>query len=258
MAKKNTDASSPDKQGKPVFIFHGDKGGVGKSWTCSVFTDWACKMNIDIALVDGDTRNPDVSRMFASSVPVLPANLRSHEGWMDMTDFLIEHQDRPVVVSLPAGIGGDFRKEAEHFTSMLAMFGRPLVMFWVINRLPDSINLLNEALAAIGESLSAKVVVRNLFFGEANKFTRWENSETQRKFTQSGGLTINLTELQERTVDKLFADNANILPFSMSVVPVDRSSESPHSLTPSENIELMHWLADNHKTFEGLRANIGL
>lgn len=250
--------ATKSETGKPVILFHGDKGGVGKSWACSVFADYLVKAGVSVGLADGDTRNPDVSRMFGDLVPVVNANLRVHEGWMDLTDFLIGHSDRVIVVSMPAGIGAEFRREAGRFLNTLKMLRRTLSMFWVINRLPDSINLLAEALAVVGDDLHGKVVVKNLFFGEADKFLRWENSETKQRFDKAGGRSVVLTELHERTVDKLFSDNEAIMPFSSALVAISDAASSPHKLTPSENMELDGWLKENHRTFEALRPALGI
>ncbi|KAA0178802.1 hypothetical protein FX016_22990 [Cupriavidus gilardii] len=250
--KKNAPA------GKPVLVFHGDKGGVGKSTFAGVALDWMQARQIPVALVDGDTRNPDVSRMFADSMPTLQANLRVHDGWMDMTDFMMAQTDRTIAISLPAGIGAELRKEGSRFLQTISMLDRPLVMFWVINRLPDSVNLLNEALQVLESGLSAKIVVKNLFFGDEDKFSRWDGSETRKRFEKSGGATINLTELHERTVDKLFADNESIMPYSAAAVPVREAGSSPHKLTPSENMELLTWLQENHKALDAIRPLLGL
>src|SRR5260363_128286 len=79
---------------KSVILFHGDKGGVGKSWTCSIFLDWLVKCKLPVTLVDGDTRNPDVSRMFSDLMPTLNANLRIHDGWMDLPDLMMKYPDK--------------------------------------------------------------------------------------------------------------------------------------------------------------------
>jgi hypothetical protein len=258
MVEKTKPASSKPLTGKPVIIFHGDKGGVGKSTYAGVVLDWMQKREIPVALVDGDTRNPDVSRMFADSMPTVQANLRVHEGWMDLIDFMMHHVDRAIVISLPAGIGAELPREAGRFLKTIEMLERPLSMFWVINRLPDSINLLNEAMHVMEAGLHGKVVVKNLFFGDADKFSRWEGSDTRKRFEQSGGVTVTLTELHERTVDKLFADNDNIMPYSHAAVPVKEASTSPHKLSPSENMELLTWLQENHKTLDGLRGTLSL
>ncbi|MEB0137680.1 MULTISPECIES: hypothetical protein [unclassified Undibacterium] len=70
-----------------------------------------------LIFLDGDTRNPDVSCVFADSVVVLNDTLRIHNGWMDMIDFL--------------------------------------GMLWLMNRQADSVNLLKEALAAIADRLAS-------------------------------------------------------------------------------------------------------
>ncbi|MFD2274823.1 hypothetical protein ACFS07_36670 [Undibacterium arcticum] len=129
----------------------------------SFFTDWLVKRKVPAALVDGDTRNPDVSRMFGDSIPVINSNLRVHEGWMDLTDFMIAKPDDSIIVSLPAGIGGDFKRESARFFETCAMLNRPVNMYWVINRLPDSINLLAEAMNVVGDRLHSKIVVKKPF-----------------------------------------------------------------------------------------------
>lgn len=242
----------------PIIFFDGDKGGVGKSWACCVFADWLQKRGISAAIVDGDTQNPDVDRMFADSMPVLKANLRAHEGWMDLTDYMFEQQDKTIVVSLPAGIGADFRREAPKFFETVKQLHRPVSMFWVINRLPDSINLLSEALDVLGDQLKSRFVIKNLFFGNEDKFSRWENSETKKRFEKMGGNTICMSELHERTVDKLFADPTNVMPFSSAVVPVQEAAKSAHNLTPSENMELIVWLQENHRVYDQIRPALAI
>lgn len=251
-----TSSKNPLSTSTSVILFHGDKGGVGKSWTCSIFLDWLVKCKFSIALVDGDTRNPDVSRMFSDLMPILNANLRIHDGWMDLTDFMMKHPDKIIVISTPAGIGTELSREFSQFIRTINLLDRALSMFWIMNRLPDSVNLLNEAMQVMGTNLRNKIVVKNLFFGEANKFSRWDNSEAKQRFEEAGGITVALTELHERTVDKLFADNGNIMPFTMAVMPIKEAEKSPHGLTPSENMELMTWLQNNHKTFDRLRERL--
>lgn len=254
----STAKPAPQAVGKPVIFFDGDKGGVGKSWACCVFTDWMLKRGIACAVVDGDTQNPDVSRMFSDSLPSLNANLRSHEGWMNLTDYMFEKPDSAIVVSLPAGIGADFRREAPVFFETVKQLNRPVSVFWVINRLPDSVNLLADALDVMGNKLQNKFVIKNLFFGGEDKFGRWDNSETKKRFEKSGGKTICLSELHERAVDKLFADNETIMPFSQAAVAVHEASKSVHKLTPSENMELIAWLQLNHDTYDNLREPLGV
>jgi hypothetical protein len=177
---------------------------------------------------------------------------------MDLTDFMAENADRPLVVSMPAGIGGDFMREANTFFQMAELLDRPVSMFWVINRLPDSVNLLAQTLEAVGTRLSTKIVVKNLFFGDEEKFSRWDNSAVRKRFESSGGKTIGLQELHERVVDKLFADTESVMTFSDSVVPIKEASTSPFKLSPSENMELFSWLQSNDAVFAPLYDELGI
>lgn len=235
-----------------VILVDGDKGGVGKSWASCTVLDWLQALKVPAAAVDADTRNADVHRMFKGVVPVLHANLRDHTGWMDLFDFLATNSTAITVVSLPAGIGDTMKKEAAPFISNIKMMERDLGLMWVMNRQADSVNLLNQALGHIGSALTFKVAVKNLMYGESERFIRWENSQTKKKFEASGGITIDLTELHERTVDKLTGDSTGqvdvIMPFSQAVMPVNDTKESVHQLTPSENLELINWINTNHGT----------
>jgi hypothetical protein len=245
--------------GKPVIFFHGDKGGVGKSFACASFLDTLIKKGrAAAAVVDGDPSNPDVQRMFEDSFKTKTANLSTHEGWMDLNDFMAENSDLPIVVSMPAGIGRHFKREADAFFKMAEMLERPVSMFWVINRLPDSVNLLSQTLDVVDARLSAKIVVKNLFFGDADKFSRWDNSSVRKRFESLGGKTIALPELHERVVDKLLADNEAVMPFSKAVVPIKEASKSLFKLSPSENMELYTWLQGADSVFAPFHAELGV
>lgn len=243
----------------PIVFFHGDKGGVGKSAACNAYADWAQQNGLPIAVVDGDLTNPDVGRVFDGNIPVLQANLRSHDGWMDMTDFVFANPERIILVSMPAGVGTDLAREA----GMLATVQREqpertLVLVWLVNRTLDSIALLQQAVEALGPMLSARIVLKNLFFGTADKFRRWDDSETRKAFEKAGGVTFPFAELHERTMDKLFSNPDTIMPFSAAVVPVKKIDTSPHKLTASEMVELNTWLAENDKTFRAMTEKMGL
>jgi len=235
-----------------VILVDGDKGGVGKSWWSCTLLDWLLEQKVSVAAVDADTRNADVHRMFKGIMPVLHANLREHTGWMDLLDFLVANPNAITVVSLPAGIGDTMKKEGGSFIKNMKMLNRNLGLMWVMNRQADSVNLLNQALGHVGSALNFKVAVKNLMYGESERFIRWDSSNTRKKFESSGGVTIDLTELHERTVDKLTGDSTDqadvIMPFSHAVMPVSDTANSIHKLTPSENLELINWITTNHDT----------
>lgn len=256
MASISNKSAKPN--GKPVIFFHGDKGGVGKSFTCATFLDSLMRQKLSAVVVDGDPRNPDVQRMFKGNMKSAVANLRTHEGWMDLTDCMMANADLPIIVSVAAGTGEEFGREMPTFLKMVEMLERPVAMFWVVNRLPDSINLLNQTLDVVGEKLSTKVVVKNLFFGPADTFTRWDTSETRTRFEAIGGKVIGLPELHARVVDKVMANSQQVMPFSEAVVPIKEAHTSPFKLSPSENMELTMWLEQAHSVFSPFHHELGL
>lgn len=244
----------------PIVLFDGDKGGVGKSTACGAFGDWALEQGIPIAIADGDARNADVFRIFDGIVPSVEINLRTHDGWMDLADFVHSNPDRLILVSMPAGVGAEMAHEAPRFVRQAKEFDRPgISLVWVINRTMDSINLLRESLQAFGdEKPESMFVMKNLFYGDPAKFGRWENSEIRKEFEKRGGLTVNLYELHERTMDKIFADPEKIVPYSKAKVSPRDLAASIHGLSASEATELREWISDNAATFRLLAAKIGI
>jgi len=138
-----------------VHFFHGDKGGVGKS-----FVDWLLTRNMTPLVVDSDMRNPDLARMF-SGVAVT-VDLRQHEGWLELLSQLHESEREQVVVSLPAGIGAEVTAELPAFFAGLRELRREATLLWILARTPDSINLLRPATAAFGGHARAMVALQNL------------------------------------------------------------------------------------------------
>jgi hypothetical protein len=141
---------------------------------------------------------------------------------------------------------------------MARQVSRSIALFWVINRTPDSVILLNQALSAIGQALSHKVVFKNLFFGEAEKFRRWDGSEIRRAFEAADGMVQSFPELHERVMDKLFAKGDLLMPYSEANVPVSDFASSQHGLTASECIELSTWLKEVDLVFRKACAPVGL
>lgn len=247
MKKEQASATSTN-----IVFVHGDKGGVGKSFTSARLIDLARTTGIDVAVVDGDTQNPDIARMWDGILSVKSCNLRSKDGWFDITDFVFEQRNKTTIISMPAGIGPQFKDQGISFCESMKKLGVNIHLLWVLNRLPDSINLLHETLATAGHLIDKKFAVKNLVFGESAKFARWQNSETRSQFEKSGGLTLELLELDERVVDKLFGDAQNVMPFSNCTYDLTNISSTADGqrLSPSENLSLTQWLAKTAIAFD--------
>lgn len=237
---------------KPAFksrflLVHGDKGGVGKSMVASVLADQLISAGVPVAIIDADTRNPDVARMFnGSGCPHTCLNLRASDGWMDAIDFVDGHPGYTFVLSMPAGIGESMQQEFIDFVRFLKGFGKggasvELVMWWVINLFPDSVNLLQDTLKSHAELFDKIVVVRNNIFGMPADFIFWNESPLKIAIESKGGLTVDLPPLHLRIMKKLF-DPTKLMPFSSALVP-ELASELNFQI--SERFRLETWFTEH-------------
>ncbi|MCD5327982.1 hypothetical protein ACFFU8_08880 [Chromobacterium piscinae] len=229
-----------------IYLFHGDKGGVGKSFICQAFADYMLLAGHPLAVIDADTRNPDVIRMFDGATECQTINLRRDDGWMEVIDFIKQHADKHIAISLPAGIGEAMQKEFVDFCRFLKMKlpGKPeVVMFWVINLFPDSVNLLKESLNDVGEHVSKVIVVRNTVFGDESMFFIWEESPLKAELEKKKmSMTFSMPALHLRVTSKIFADPECMMPFSKAATNADA-----FNLTPSEQFKLETWVTNDAK-----------
>lgn len=259
MSKENTEIESSQKKAirpppsQPItrfILIHGDKGGVGKSMLSCVLADQLMSAKVPVAVIDADTRNPDVARMFSGSdCPNIRLNLRASDGWMDIIDFVHSYPGHTFILSMPAGIGESMQHEFADFVKFLRSFESKskdkikveLVMWWVLNLFPDSVNLLKEALDTHHNQFDQVVVVRNNIFGQPDDFIFWNDSPLKTEVEAKGGVTVDLPPLHLRVMKKLF-DPSKIIPFSTAIQP-DMSDII--GLQPSERFKLESWFNDH-------------
>jgi len=228
-----------------VHFFHGDKGGVGKSFAAQSFVDWLLTRGIAPLVIDSDMRNPDLARMFPGDA--VAVDLRQHEGWLELLSLLHESDREQVVVSLPAGIGAEMTSELPAFFDGLRELGREATLLWVLARTPDSINLLRSATAAFDGQARAMVALKNLFFGDPAKFGRWNESRTRTAFEDAGGIVVEFPELLDRLVDQTATANPPVA-FSAKV----------DGLRFGDRAELRRWLEKVDVLWGGLAAKLGV
>lgn len=105
MAAKNANTTATaTASGLHINFFHGDKGGVGKSFLCKSWIDYLLSRNIQVTPIDCDTRNPDIDRLFSPYTDVKMVDLNEEDGWSALFDFIAKAQGN-IAISLPAGIG---------------------------------------------------------------------------------------------------------------------------------------------------------
>jgi len=188
-----------------VYLVHGDKGGVGKSFLAAVLVEYLCERGCKVAVVDADARNADLHAVFTGGdFPTLQTDLREEDGWTELASFLESIPHKNVVVSLPAGVGDEVAQNRDFFCDALQGLRRSLVAFWVLNRTPHSIALLRPFMDHYAGAARAMIAVRNLFFGAPERFARWNASKTRDAFLSARGLEMNLDDLNDAVADATF------------------------------------------------------
>lgn len=240
------------KLGTRFIVIHGDKGGVGKSMVAMAMADHLMASGVKVAIVEADTRNPDVARMYGNNLPVAHTNVRSENGWMDVMDFVMKNPSHTIIMNTPAGVGEHMKGDLESFASFLLSQDVPVEMelWWVMNIQHDSVNLLADAFNAYGKFFARLRVVCNLHYAAGDNsvhgpFVLWHESPLKAQIERKQGLTIFFPGLHIRVVSKIL-DPRKIMPFSDAVDLVVGESVG---LEHSERWKLQQWLSDCKRAF---------
>lgn len=192
-----------DGQEKRFVCITGDKGGTGKSTFARALLDVYRHRGIPCLAYDSDRRNSQLYRHYkdiASSVTQVDISTR---GGADALINDIESTDAQVaLLDLPAGAEESFEKfdsEIELITTA-ANLGYRMTVVSVISRVRASVEALESLINYCDRNVDY-VVVKNLFFGEPNKFRRYDESETRRKVQERGGIEINMPDIFDDTFD---------------------------------------------------------
>ncbi|TES65663.1 hypothetical protein E2P84_36660 [Burkholderia cepacia] len=190
-----------------LFLSHGDKGGVGKSFGVRGFADYGVRHGLPLTVVDADNRASDLyhlTRENSAITEVLRLNLRDEQGWMDLSD-VIERTGRVgnIAVSLPAAVGDQEDQYGKFLYQVLESLGVPYRVVWVMNDKADSVALLKRFIENSGIPVQNIQPVLNTFF--AQDFPVWDGSNTRRMFTEAGIRDVRLPKMEFE--DKLTGGN---------------------------------------------------
>ena len=232
-----------------IHLFHGDKGGVGKSFAAAAFGEYLIGKGRQVTVVESDARNADAGRYFDGAAVVKKIDLRQTDGWVEFLTLLHNDQSDDMIVSLPSGIGGIVTANAPRLLAAVSDLKRSLTVWWLLSRTVDSVFLLAPVTAALGSAPGVKIVaLRNLHFGESGKFRRWNDGKVRDKFLKAGGIEADLPELHELAVDATFG-----------AMPARRFSVNGESgLEYGPKVFLTEWLADVTGTFDKLADDVGV
>jgi hypothetical protein len=158
---------------KVLWLVTGNKGGVGKSVVAKALVEWLEAGSVDVAVVDGDKRTPDVAAAFAERLRTEAFDLQEETGWSRCGDYLcrLDH-DGHVVANLPDGITERTVRFMERTVSLVENYGYATKALFVMNTLPDGLSLLKS----LNASIPSLVPVKNLHFGRARAFTHFDEA----------------------------------------------------------------------------------
>jgi hypothetical protein len=178
-------------------------------------------------------------------------DLSIEQGWIDLSNALeslqSQHEDEDirVIVNMPAQIG------ARAFQGSVPIVGEVLRQahafpVWLLSRVEDAIRTLEERLKAMPARYETGLILRNLFFGESDKFTRWEHSALRAKLiTSDGGSGFHWDENCLREINAGVIDAVGRLPFH---VALGENGGKP-LLSHGQRLTLRAWLRSTDDVF---------
>jgi len=222
---------------KVIFV-DGGKGGVGKSTIALAITDILYHDARDkIAVVDADTRNPDVARITQAvdGIDTMIASLRTQDDWAALLGEIERLAGDGVeycVLSLAAG-ENSVQQKAPTAAAVFRALAIEAITVHVMNRGVDSVAIARESLESGLASISDRfVAVMNGYFGAAEAFCRWRDSQTRRRWQERGGLEVWVPELYYQCVDAV--SHSQRLPSDLAT--------DPAAINTVGRIQIIEWI----------------
>jgi hypothetical protein len=230
---------------KNLVYVGGSKGGTGKSLVCMALVDYFRKTfpRDELLLIETDSSNPDVGRLYQKSEGVLSVGMVLNEddsGWMEMIDKIDETSARHVIINSMAASNLGIRQQGGMLDRNI-LNGRLDVkfsVFWVMNRAKDSALLLKDFLQWMKSATVYPVL--NLYFGKEDEFLFYCSArDIQEMILERGGKSLVIPNLNDLIADKLYTDEINL-------------EDLPSHLKLGMRTGLERWLATVKESFDGV------
>ena len=247
--KSNSKSNKKSQTLKRIVMITGDKGGTGKSVVARILLDIYRSKNINCIAYECDPSNPQLWRHYnkvSEGVKTLKLNQRG--GADALQDDLISFSPQVSLVDLPAGAAEYFESLADdiHLFQNAERLGYRITMVSVLGRVKDSVVQLKRLLEFCGNRVDY-VLVKNLYWGTGDKFTRYNNSKARQTALSHGAIELDLPELFDDIFD--FIDS-NDLSFSEAL--------KHDALTLSNQSRLFGWVDTAKSNFEKAEIQLGL
>jgi hypothetical protein len=186
---------------KPIILVGGGKGGVGKSLLSIALVDYVIARDRRPFLVETDTSVPDVYKTYGGEIGAELVNLDDREGWIELLNLVESHPDDTIVVNTGARNQTGISNFGKTLRKALPQLKRRLVVFWLIDRKRESLELLSDFIETLPE---AEInVVRNLYLGTERRFELYNASKMRASIEQTGGRSLSFPELADRVTDAM-------------------------------------------------------
>ena len=186
---------------KSIFLVGGGKGGVGKSLLSMTVVDYLDGTGAGPFLVETDTSVPDVYKTYKDAVGGELVNLDEREGWIDLVNLVESKPESTIVINTGARNQTGISNFGRTLGKALPQLKRKLVVFWLIDRKRESLELLADFTEALPEA--EMHVVRNMYLGTEKKFELYNGSKMRATIEKSGGKSLNFPELADRVTDAM-------------------------------------------------------
>jgi hypothetical protein len=186
---------------KALILVGGGKGGVGKSLFSMAVVDFLESTNATPFLIETDTSVPDVFKTYRETIEGELVNLDEREGWIELVNLVDSHPDNTIVINTGARNQTGISNFGKTLSKALPQLDRKLVVFWLIDRKRESLELLSDFAGALPEAVIH--VVRNMYLGTERKFELYNGSKMRASIEQGGGRSLNFPELADRVTDAM-------------------------------------------------------
>jgi hypothetical protein len=186
---------------KSIFLVGGGKGGVGKSLLSMTVVDYLDGTGCGPFLVETDTSVPDVYKTYKDAVGGELVNLDEREGWIDLVNLVESKPENTIVINTGARNQTGISNFGRTLGKALPQLKRKLVVFWLIDRKRESLELLADFTEALPEA--EMHVVRNMYLGTERKFDLYNGSKMKTTVERLGGRSLNFPELADRVTDAM-------------------------------------------------------
>lgn len=236
---------------KRVIWVTGGKGGTGKSTFARGALDTLLAEGRDVAAVDGDPDNAQLHRYYQTMKGgVIRTELAERHGGDPILNVMDEQQPQVILVDVAAGGSQILMRleEETRFLSDAAEMGYRFTVVSVLSPIKDSVNMLREAMATTQGHDVQQVAVKNLHFGDADEFELLDGSKTKQRFTEGGGIVLEMRDLLSRTYALVDKDN---LPFRVAM-------EKESGLPRADRSRVRQWLTCFRDQMESAPGAFGL